>query len=264
MTKALILGLLLTLPAFAAPAVVQQTPDAAWNNQGDPATVDFPSNVTAGNSVICAIGAFHGSGYTYTSVRDENDANTLSVVNDSSSGDADSGTAAPFTRAIVLAVHNVGGTAFNGMEVNGHANNNYGAWKCWEVSGLAATPNDRACSVQDVFPQAADANCAIGTLSQAEEFVVAVMVIFEDVDNNLNITGPTGGPSWTNDDINQDSTTRPGYSFDRGVTSATTGFTVQYSHDDLVSGVDHSIAMATFEAAASSTAAVLRQREYYQ
>jgi hypothetical protein len=245
MTKllALVAGLLLSLPALCC-TIVQQTPDDAWSGEGDPSLLDFPGNVTAGNSVICIITGYNGSGYTFTSIDDENGTNVYSVV-------ADSGTAAPFTRVVIAASHAVVGT-FNGMEVNGHSGGNYGAFKCYELSGLAASPNDQMCGVQDVLPQAADANCAISTLSQAQEFVLAGMANADGTDNNQNITGPTGGPTWTNDDIFQDASARLGYSIDRGITAATTGFTVQYSHDNLADA-DHSIAVATFECASSGS-----------
>ena len=257
---AMAVGVMLPMVAQAC-AVVQQTPDVHWTNQGDPAPAVFPAPVTATNSVACANACFNGSGCPDgAAVEDETGMNTYAVPNDSSSGDADSGNAAPFTRSRIFVAHNVVG-GFDDIEINNIGSGNYGAFKCYELSGLAASPNDRACSVQDTFAQAGDANCAIGTLSQAEQFVLAVMTNSDGTDNNQNITGPTGGPaSWTNDQIFQDATAAVGYSIDRGFTTVATAFTAQYSHDNLADG-DHSIAAATLEcAAAGNNARKARRR----
>jgi hypothetical protein len=249
--KRFILALLAAVAAghaFAAPAIVQVTEDEWIGDSTTSPDLVFGSNITAGNSIICAIALYDGADQGITNVVDTQ-TNTYAVPNDSSSGDADSGVASLFTRSYITAAHNAAAGATT-VTANVASANLYGHFACWEVSGLAATPNDRACSVQDTFPQASDATCTIGTLSQAEEFVVAVMANIDDADNNLNISGPTGGPgSWTNEAIYQDPTARVGYSIDYGTTAATTTFNAQYSHDDL-SAHDWSIAVATFEAAA--------------
>ena len=246
-----LLAFCFTSSALAASGDIIQTVSDQWNgDSGTTPTLAFGVNVTAGNSIVCRVAGYDSAGFVNTAADDES-TNVYAVPLDSSSGDADSGTAAPTTRALIWASHAVTG-GWNDIELEGLAAGSYGFWRCDEIEALAASPNDRACSVQDVAPQASDAVCTIGTLSQAAELVMSVTAMVDGDDANLTISGPSGGPSWTNDAIFHNPLTVLGYSLDHGTTAATTTFNAQYSHVDIDG--DWTIAVATFELASAAPA----------
>lgn len=229
------------------------------NYAGTTQAMAFGSNVTTGNSVICAASPYHA--LIDMTVPTDTASNTYTEL-------ADSGVPAYIVRAYIWAAHNVTG-GFTTVTLNGMVGANvYGQAECYEWSGLAASPNDQFCGANLVGTAGDDAegNCAIATLAQAEELVVAVLANGSDADANVNITGPTGGGTYTNVYLENNASANSAGSADYTVTSATTGFTVQYSHDDLpdAGASDWAIAVATFKAAAAANNATRARRRMLQ